>query len=298
MLKSKGALKKSNSLLGDYVDRYADAVARRRSNVALRAARVESELAYKSRGEFLANMNHELRTPLNAISGFAEMLKQADEYALTSEQKSEYCDFIIQSSDLLLSQINKILDMAAAESGGAKMHRMSVNSSELFQAIISDYQPKAHESGVSLTIKISGELENIDVDPDKIRTAVSHLLDNALTYVHRGGRVSLALRNGGEVGGRSWVYAALKDDGDGMSENELSRAMRAFEQVHQGLDRKFDGAGIGLPIAKSFVELNGGKFDIQSEKGAGTIIRLALPTAAPVEGSDVISPGNQLRRAG
>ena len=295
-----GRTAKKATFLDSYVSQYRDLVTRRRANVALRAARIEAELAYKARGEFLANMNHELRTPLNAIIGFANMMKDSDTYGLSKEQTTEYLEYILQSSDLLLGHINTILDLASAESG-AKIVRQKIVSLELVEHSIEKYRPMSDAAGVELTLSHDPDLPLIDVDPDRIDTALSHLLENAITYCEEGGRVVVMLRQGRRTGSQDWLYIAVKDNGAGMSSEELARALKAFEQVHQGLHRRFEGAGIGLPIARAFIELNGGRFDVKSRKGQGTTVRFALPAIAraqdAAEGSAEYSAENTAIRA-
>ncbi len=282
MLQLRSHNGRDTSLLDDYVNRYSDAVVRRRANVALRAARIESEIAYKTRGEILANMNHELRTPLNAIVGFTNMLKDSEQYELTPEQTGEYLDYILQSAELLLTHINTILDLASAQSGGAKMRRQPVSAKDLFDHCIEEFRTMAEQAGVELDLSVEPGLPHIEVDASRIGTAVTHLIENAVTYCEEGCTVSVLVRKGRRTGGRDWVYVAIKDNGAGMTSEELSRALKSFEQVHQGLHRKFEGSGIGLPVAKSFIELNGGKFYVKSNRGTGTTVRFALPAVGEV----------------
>jgi two-component system cell cycle sensor histidine kinase PleC len=277
MMSGLGTPYQQKSLLESYVDRYSDTLAHRRASLKAHAAKIEAELAYKARGEFLANMNHELRTPLNAIVGFAQMLKEAKSYGLSDEQTTEYLDYILNSADLLLGHINTILELAAAESGGAKMSRREVGVHELVAGAVEQHQALAEAAGVVLDSSVDDGLPALNVDPDKIDTALHHLIENAITYCEEGGEVSVLARPGRRINGHDWVYIAVEDTGEGMTPEELDRAMRAFEQAHQGLHRKYDGTGLGLPIAKSFIELNGGRFDIKSQKGVGTKVRFALP---------------------
>ncbi len=272
----------TGSLLRDYTDRFGDAVSRHRSTVALRAAKIEAELAYRARGDFLAHMNHELRTPLNAIVGFTTMLKDASTYNFSAEQTSEYLDYILQSAELLLGHIDTLLELAAAESGGAKLYQQAYGLAELIGEGIETTAPAAAEIGVKIITKIDPELPDVFIDPDKILKAIEHLLENALTACTAGDQISVIVRAGLGVGkqardSREWVYVAIEDTGNGMTPEEISRRLRVFEQIHTGLDRKFMSAGIGLPIAKSFIELNKGRFNIKSRKGVGTSVRFALP---------------------
>ena len=273
-----------NSLLANYVDRYGDALVRRRANVAVQAARIEAELAYKARGEFLAHMNHELRTPLNAIIGFTTMIRDGRAYGIGEEQTSEYLEYILQSADLLLSHINTLLEIAAAESGGAKISKRLSTADEIIDDAVSKVRDKASEHQVEITLSVDPDLPSVHVDPDKIAVAVQHLLENALIQCAPGAVISIVACLGRPAAGMDWVYFAVRDTGEGMAPEELDRSLRIFEQIHQGLHRKYEGSGIGLPIAKSFIELNDGRFDVKSTKGRGTTVRFALP--APASGAN------------
>ena len=298
MLPARRGQAEQNSLLGQYINSYSDALVHQRASVKAQAAKIEAELAYKARGEFLANMNHELRTPLNAIVGFASMMKEAKEYGLSEEQTSEYLGYILQSADLLLAHINTLLELAAAESGGAKMTRRETEVEDLVNGVIERNAPLALEAGVQLTKSVDQGLPDLHVDPDKVDTALNHLVENAITYCAAGGQVSVLAKPGRRINGAAWVYFAVEDTGEGMTPEELDRALRVFEQVHQGLHRKYEGAGIGLPIAKSFIELNGGRFDIKSTKGKGTKVRFALPAIDNVKEAEFSPHREQLREAG
>lgn len=284
MLANTRLTRPKSSLLDDYIDRYSDVLARRRSSVTLRAAKIEAELAYRARGEFLANMNHELRTPLNAIVGFATMMKEAKTYGLSEQQTGEYLDYILQSADLLLSHINTLLELAAAESGGARMQQRATPVADILQEVVARVQPMAEEANVEIDLSIEDGLPDLWIDPDKVITALSHLVENAVTYCGEGGETKVIARQGRQQDHREWVYLAVQDNGIGMTPEELDRALRIFEQVHQGLDRKYEGVGIGLPIAKSFIELNGGRFSVKSQKGIGTTVRMALPSRQEATG--------------
>ena len=298
MLPNSRLARSGGSLLDDYIDRYSDALARRRANITLRAAKIEAELAYRSRGDFLANMNHELRTPLNAIVGFATMMKDAKQYGLSEEQTSEYLDYILQSADLLLGHINTLLELAAAESGGAKLNQRSTPVLEVLEEVVSRAQPMADGADVTLSLSVDDDLPDIFIDPDKVITAISHLVENAITYCDAGGETKVIARMGRKQDNRNWVYLAVQDKGIGMTPQELDRALRIFEQVHQGLDRKYEGVGIGLPIAKSFIELNGGRFSVKSVKGSGTTVRMALPAGERTAMTDPVDSEMLTRMAG
>ena len=274
------------ALLARYQARYGDSIRRRQSMVALRAARVEAELAYKARGTFLASMNHELRTPLNAITGFAGLLKEADTYGFAAEQKQGYLDHILESAELLLSHINTILEVADAESGGAKLRKTTFGMEEAVAEAAAELEGELSERGVAWVADVPEHLPRVDADPEKIATALSHLCRFAVAREPSGGTLRLAVREGLAGKAEGWLYVSVATDGPGRSAAELAQAMQVFERVHEGLHRGFSRDDLALPIAKSFVELNGGRFSLRAGgKGEGARYRFALPVAQRADAS-------------
>lgn len=266
-----------SDLLSAYAERLGDAIRRHHSGVALRAAKIETELAYRARGSFLASMNHELRTPLNAITGFAGILKQAEEMGISAEQRNEYIDYILQSADLLLSHINTILEIADAESGGTKLSRRAVDILDVITQAMN-----ALEQDESLDVTFArdfGEaLPPVDVDPDKIAVAFRHLIE----FLGDDEPLSIKVSTRRGLAGQSadFVYIALDAEGSDVDRKMIDDALRVFEQVHEGLYRRFDQRRLGLPIAKSYIELNHGKFSIKTKPNHGILIRFSLPVAS------------------
>ncbi|MGV6801739.1 MAG: sensor histidine kinase [bacterium] len=272
-----GTRQKSGSLLAEYMGNYTKAVEVHQSMVALRAAKVEAELAYKARGEFLASMNHELRTPLNAIIGFTSMMKEQPGGAMTDETRQEYFEYILQSADLLLGHINTILEIAAAESGGAKISKSATNPRDLIEAVIQHNSTMAQENGLTFRMSVAEGLPELNIDPDKMLSALNHLVTMAIGHSSKGGHIDLLVQPARKKLNREWVYFAVRDNGVGLTPEQLNRAMHAFEEVHIGLNRGLSSVGLALPIAKSFVELNGGKFSVYSKPGQGTKAQFILP---------------------
>ena len=280
MRTSRGEAGGQSTLLARYQARYGDSIRRRQSTVALRAARVEAELAYKARGTFLASMNHELRTPLNAITGFAGLLKEADTYGFGREQKQGYLDHILESAELLLSHINTILEVADAESGGAKLRKTTFGMNEVVAEATDELESELAERGVAWVTDLPDALPQVDADPEKIATAIIHLCRFAAAREPAGGRLRLTLREGLAGKAAGWLYVSVATDGPGRTGAELAHAMQVFERVHEGLHRGFSRDDLALPIAKSFVELNGGRFSLRAgTKDEGASYRFALPVA-------------------
>lgn len=267
---------RGGSLLAAYTARHGDAIRRQQSVVALRAARVEAELAYKARGTFLAHMNHELRTPLNAIMGFAGLLKEADAYGFDADQKAAYLDHILESSELLLSHINTLLEVADAESGGAKLAKCAFAPGELIDDIAAELRTDLAPKGVTVRVDTQTDLPEVMADPDRISTVVGHLVRFAGAKTETAHEIRISVRAGLGGASKDWVYIAIDAEGDKHTMAEIDDAMRVFERVHEGLHRSL-GHQLSLPIAKSFIELNGGRFNVKAKPSGGCLYRFALP---------------------
>ena len=270
--------RRHNDLLNAYALKFGDVLRQHHSGVALRAAKVEAELAYQARGSFLASMNHELRTPLNAITGFTGLLKQADEMGFSDEQRAEYLDYILESAELLLSHINTILEIADAESGGTKLARRAVDIGDVIHQIIDGM---AHDESQSVVFAedFGDALPPVDVDPDKIAAAFRHLIE----FLAEPGemlRIKVSTRRGLAGQSANSVYVAIDAPDASVDEADVDEALRVFDQVHEGLYRRIDQRRLGLPIAKSYIELNQGRFTIRAKEGEGARIRFSLPIAA------------------
>ncbi len=261
----------------------SEALVHHRAELEIQSARIEAELAIKARSEFLANMNHELRTPLNAIIGFASMLRDTGAYDLDDERRGEYAEYILQSADLLLGHINTILEVAALESGGVEMQGDAVELGAALSAALDRARIRADAAGVSLERRDDDTEIFAWSDHDRTCQAIDHLLQAAIKSCREGGRV-LARASIDENG---WAEIAIRDDGDGYTDEEVADALEAFKELHRGLDRSFSGPGVGYAVAKTFAEMQGGQFHIKSRKGKGTLVRMILP---PSDGGAASQP--------
>ena len=262
-------------LIGKYTSRLAEALAVRQAEFEARAARAQAELSIKARSEFLANMNHELRTPLNAIIGFTSMLKDGDTYALSEEQRRNYADYVLQSADLLLSHINTVLETAALDSGSVEIEEGEFNLVETLAGVVERSTIAANAAEVAIVNKSADETVQAWGDPQRFGQALDHLVRMAVRASPKGARVFV--RAAYDDAGRPEI--AVRDNGAGLTEQEIARAISAFDEVHLGLDRSFTGPGVDLAVAKTFVEMQGGRFTIKSKLRQGTIIRLTMPPA-------------------
>lgn len=275
--------KASSALMADFASGMAEAMAVRRAALEAKAARAEAEMSIKARAEFLANMNHELRTPLNAVIGFASMLKDQETYKLPAEQQGAYLDYILQSADLLLGHIDTLLETAALDGGAVTLEPAAIDLGAALGEAVKRAKIAADAAKVTLELKSDGAVVSGWGDALRIGQALDHVVRGAIKFSPEGARV--LVRAAAEKDG--WAEIAVRDRGPGMTQEEIDKALTAFRETHRGLDRSFAGPGVGLAIAKTFVELQGGRFSIRSRPGEGTLVRLSLPPPKAAEAPDL-----------
>jgi two-component system cell cycle sensor histidine kinase PleC len=251
----------------------AEAMAVRRASRQAKAARAEAEMSIKARAEFLANMNHELRTPLNAIIGFATMLKEGASYNLTPEQRDNYADYVLQSADLLLGHIDTLLEAAALDGGELALEPDAVDLTAALNEAVARAKIAADAAKVIIDVKSEGPAAEGWGDPIRIGQALDHVIRTAIKFSPEGARILVRAL----VDKAGWAEIAVRDRGEGMTPEAVEKALQAFTETHRGLDRSFAGPGIGLAIAKTFIELQGGRFSIKSKLGEGTLVRISTP---------------------
>lgn len=264
------------TLLTQYCATLGDAVLRHRTSVAEQSARIEAELANRVKSQFIANMSHELRTPLNAIIGFSKLIAEQGPQPLGTQETAEYANLIRDAAQHLLGVINGILDISKIQSGKFVLDMREVALDELMQAVIASFKLMARDGDIRLTLEADDPLPLIGGDAVKLRQVFTNLISNALKFTPAGGEVRVDLT--AEPDGS--VRAVVKDSGIGMTPDEIRVALTPFGQVDSGRTRWREGTGLGLPIAKSLVQLHGGKFRLESDKGVGTRIIMDFPPHA------------------
>ncbi len=266
---------KGTSLMGEYASLVGDAILRQRTRAAEHAARIEAELANRVKSEFVSNMSHELRTPLNTVIGFSKILCEHEKRRIPDTEVVEYAKLILDAADHLLSVINDILDISKMQSGRYTLEAREISLEEVLNATFSTSRNAAREAGISFDLEIAANLPLVRGDAVKLQQALSNLISNAIKFTLRGGSVkvdAIRLADGG-------AGIILRDTGVGMSPEEVAVAMTPFGQVDGSRSRWREGTGLGLPIARSLIELHGGTIRIQSEKGKGTTVAVLLPSA-------------------
>lgn len=264
LIASYRQMRRSEALISKQYEENADLVAQ--------AALAKEENQQKS--QFLANITHELRTPLNAIIGFSEILKNEFVPAPGQGNHSNYISDIHSAGTHLLSLINDILDYSKAEAGKLELEVTEVNITKMVQNCIRLLQPRAELAQVKLIELLPKDPVAFVTDGKKFKQVMLNLLSNAVKFTPAGGTVKISVWNDMSAG--MWGFE-VRDSGIGIAPKDISRAMAPFGQVDNALSRKFEGTGLGLPLTKKFVELMGGRFEINSEVGKGTAVTFFLP---------------------
>jgi len=228
--------------------------------------------ANEAKSLFLANMSHEIRTPLNGIVGFTEILRSTD---LTAEQE-EFLSIIDKSSENLLSIINNILDLSKIESNKIEIENIVFDASEEFESAIETYAVGAAEKNIDLNFYMDPTISNkLKGDPTKIKEIIINLLSNAIKFTSYGGEINLVIKK--EEDDNNLITFSVQDNGIGMSKDQQSRIFDAFSQADVSVTRKYGGTGLGLTISSQFVELMGGKLELESAKDHGTTFFFTIP---------------------
>jgi signal transduction histidine kinase len=220
-------------------------------------------------------MSHELRTPLNAIIGFSDILKTEMFGALGAPQYRDYAHDINSAGIHLLGIVNDILDLTRAEAGKLEVTFDEVNLSQVFQLVVRMIRTQADKASVLLSARMpeDGELMLI-TDERKLRQVLLNILSNAVKFTPAGGSVILHARCVAAE-----VVIEVADTGVGMAPDDIPKALAPFGQIDSSLARRYEGTGLGLPLAIRFVEAIGGTLMLDSMPGRGTTVTIRLPTA-------------------
>lgn len=241
---------------------------------ALRQEKIKAEKANEAKSIFLFNMSHDIRTPMNAIVGYSQLMKKE----LTNPKLIHYQEMIEQSSKLLLSIINNVLDMARVESGKMELDENYEVIGNITQLVCSAFAAEASRKNIELNRIVNVEHKHIIVDSTKMQEILSNLISNAIKYTSAGGKVTIDTKElPYDKEGYVLIQTKVTDTGIGMSEEFLPSLFELFTRERNTTLSKIPGTGLGMAIVKNFVDLMNGSIEVESELGKGSTFTITIP---------------------
>jgi len=246
----------------------------RKAEAALRERNEALEEADRLKTAFVSNMSYELRTPLTSIAGFAEMLSAGYAGPL-APMAGEYVAAILDSVARLGALIDNVLDLTQSDTGGLLLAEEEVDLADLCAELGEEARGLAERQGVELAVEVKPEVGIVTGDRRRLGQAVVNVLRNALLYTDAGGRVLLRAE-----GGRDAARIIVSDNGRGIAPADQARVFDRFQRTAEGRGDDQPAIGLGLPLARQFVEAHGGTVQLQSREGEGTTVTIRLPRTA------------------
>ena len=242
---------------------------------ALIRAKEKAEESDKLKSAFLANMSHEIRTPMNGILGFSALLSNPD---LESEKQKEYIKIIQRSGARMLNIISEIVDISKIESGQMGVHLVKTNINEKIESVYNLLKPDAENKRINLSFKSSLPAEEafIITDHEKLFSILTNLVKNSIKYTDKG-TIEFGCNIVESLHSTSQLQFYVKDTGIGIPKNRQEAIFERFIQADIADLEARQGAGLGLSIAKAYVEMLGGKIWVESEQGKGSTFYFTLP---------------------
>jgi signal transduction histidine kinase/ActR/RegA family two-component response regulator len=245
------------------------------------AAMEQAKSASKAKSAFLANMSHELRTPLNAIIGYSEMMLE-DAQDEGAEERVSDLQKVRGSGRHLLGLINDILDISKIEANKLELNVASVEVAGVVSDVESTAAALMDANENQFTVEVPESIGNIECDSQRLSQILLNLLSNAAKFTEKG-EISLHVERKDD----GWVRFVIRDTGIGMSAEQVDRLFEPFVQADSSISQRFGGTGLGLSISLRFVEMMGGRINIESEPGVGSCFTVSLPDIRPLIRKDM-----------
>ncbi|WP_172890909.1 sensor histidine kinase [Aneurinibacillus soli] len=247
----------------------------RQTNERLQEESMRAQESTRMKSEFLANMSHELRTPLTGIIGFAELLYEEAGGVLAPTQK-EFTGNIIDAGEHLLSMIDDILDMTKIEAGKYELEMSCFDMKDLIDSALVMMKPKAQQARIELASHMPDDSCPVIADETRIRQVLLNLLNNAIKFSLPDRRIEVALAYD-----EYELTVRVIDEGIGIANDKLEKIFEQFYQNDGRLERKYEGAGLGLSLSRQLIELHKGILTVESEEHAGSTFSFVIPLVLP-----------------
>ena len=246
-----------------------------KANQEIQKAIKAAEDANAAKTAFLFNMSHDIRTPMNAIMGFRDLLEKYQDDPI---KRADYLVKIKDSSNVLLSIINNVLEMARIEKGVIQIDEVPWGVEQFNDVLFSTFDELMAEKGVEFTRELDVTHHCVLCDPIKLREIYFNIISNAYKYTNPGGKVHMKLEElDCELPGYYMFKTTISDTGIGMSEDFVPHIFEEFSRENSTTENKIEGTGLGMPIVKRLVELMGGTIEVTSKKGEGSVFVVNIP---------------------
>ncbi|SDF68819.1 hypothetical protein SAMN04488589_1124 [Methanolobus vulcani] len=248
-----------------------DITERKKAEQALVFAKLISENANRTKRQFLSNISHELRTPLNLIIGYSDLLYE-DYVGTTTKEQKEYLEVVKRSGNRLLLLLNSMIELSAIEEGKVELNLKDFSVPVILKDIKNSTLPMAKKKHIDLQFCIDENIKTIKADKNKFKTVLYNLINNAIKFTNECGNIKVDITKD-----RQMINVSVKDDGIGIKQENIEKLFQPFSQIDSSLNRKFEGAGLGLSIVKEFVEMHGGNVNVESEINKGSNFSFTIP---------------------